>query len=73
VTGTIFHGTKIRLKRFNDDTHHALSSVHLPRYLAEFDFRHSTRDLDDGQRMAQVIGRVARRRLSYKPLTEGQA
>jgi len=60
-----------QLKRSIDGTHHALSSVHLPRYLAEFDYRYSTRDLDDGQRMAQVIGRVAGRRLSYKPLTQG--
>jgi transposase-like protein len=60
-----------QLKRSIDGTHHALSSVHLPRYLAEFDYRYSTRDLTDSQRMTQVIGRVAGRRLSYKPLTDG--
>lgn len=61
-----------QLKRSLDGTHHAVSVEHLPRYLAEFDFRHTTKDLDDSQRMARVIEQAAGRRLSYKPLTDGE-
>lgn len=32
-----------QLKRSLDGTHHHVSVEHLPRYLAEFDYRHSTR------------------------------
>ncbi len=55
-----------QLKRSLDGTHHHISKEHLPRYLAEFDFRYSTRDLTDTQRMQRLMGRTADRRLSYK-------
>jgi transposase-like protein len=58
-----------QLKRSLDGTYHHVSREHLPRYLAEFDFRYSTRELSDTQRMARLIGRTGGRRLSYKPLT----
>lgn len=59
-----------QLKRSLDGTHHAVSVEHLHRYLAEFDFRYSTRKMSDTERMREVVGtRVAGRRLSYKPLT----
>ncbi|MGI8806523.1 MAG: transposase [Acidimicrobiales bacterium] len=38
-----------QLKRSLDGTHHHVSVQHLPRYLAEFDFRYTTRK---GQRLA---------------------
>lgn len=35
---------------------------HLPRYLAEFDFRYSTRKMSDTNRMEQLVGQTAGRR-----------
>lgn len=57
-----------QLKRSIDGTHHNVSDHHLPRYLAEFDFRYSTRELTDGQRMGQLLGQVEGRRLTYRPV-----
>jgi hypothetical protein len=58
-----------QLKRSLDGTHHRVSRKHLHRYLAEFDFRHTTRGENDGQRFARLLGQVAGVRLSYRPLT----
>jgi hypothetical protein len=58
-----------QLKRSIDGTHHKVSTEHLPRYLAEFDFRYSTRMFDDSIRMRVVMGTTGGRRLSYRPLT----
>lgn len=55
-----------QLKRSIDGTHHHVSVEHLPRYLAEFDFRYSTRRMDDSARMARLMGQVAGRRLTYR-------
>jgi hypothetical protein len=55
-----------QLKRSIDGTHHAISVEHLPRYLAEFDFRYSTRKLTDGQRMQRLMERTHGRRLTYR-------
>jgi len=60
-----------QLKRSLDGTHHHISREHLNRYLDEFDFRYSTRQLTDTQRMARLMGQTAGRRLSYRPLTNG--
>lgn len=57
-----------QLKRSLDGTHHRVSVKHLPRYLAEFDFRYSSRKVTDSARMNTLMGRVGDRRLSYKPL-----
>jgi transposase-like protein len=59
-----------QLKRSLDGTHHHVSREHLSRYLGEFDFRFTTKDENDGQRMARLMGRAYGRRLSYRPLTE---
>ena len=40
-----------QLKRSLDGTHHAVSVEHLPRYLAEFDFRFSTCHRTDTERV----------------------
>jgi transposase-like protein len=43
------------LKRGVYGTFHNISEAHLHRYLAEFDFRANTRDLDDAERAASFI------------------
>jgi transposase-like protein len=58
-----------QLKRSIDGTHHHVSTVHLQRYLDEFDFRYTTRKLSDSLRMQQMIDQAHGRRLTYKPLT----
>jgi transposase-like protein len=55
-----------QLKRSIDGTHHNVSKVHLPRYLAEFDFRYSTRDMTDTERMTTLMGQTHGKRLTYK-------
>ena len=60
-----------QLKRSVDGTHHHISKEHLHRYLAEHDFRYSTRDLTDAQRMTELMQAVGGRRLSWRPLTQG--
>jgi transposase-like protein len=59
-----------QLKRSIDGTHHSVSVQHLPRYLAEFDFRYTHRDDTDAERMQRLIQRVAGRRLTYVKPTE---
>ncbi len=60
-----------QLKRSLDGTHHHVSTEHLHRYLAEFDFRASSHYVDDSTRMRSLIAQTGGRRLTYKPLTEG--
>jgi transposase-like protein len=55
-----------QLKRSLDGTYHAVSVEHLDRYLAEFDYRHSTCELTDTERVGRLVGRVAGRRLTYR-------
>jgi hypothetical protein len=55
-----------QLKRSIDGTHHHVSVEHLPRYLAEFDYRNSTRKLSDTARMERLMGQVEGRRLTYR-------
>ena len=59
-----------QLKRSIDGTHHHVSRAHLPRYLAEFDYRYTTRDLNDTARMQRLMGQTGGRRLTYRPLTD---
>lgn len=47
-----------QLKRSIDGTHHHCSSVHLQRYVGEFDYRYSTRKMNDSQRLSHLIGRT---------------
>lgn len=58
-----------QLKRSVDGTHHRVSDVHLDRYLAEFDFRYSTRDLSDTERMQRLLRQVGGKRLTYKRIS----
>lgn len=55
-----------QLKRSLDGTHHHVSREHLHRYLAEFDYRHTTRKMSDVARMRHLANRVAGRRLTYR-------
>jgi transposase-like protein len=59
-----------QLKRSLDGTQHHVSVEHLPRYLAEHDFRYSTRAMQDSQRMRGLVENTGGRRLTYKPLAE---
>lgn len=59
-----------QLKRSIDGTHHAISHEHLHRYLAEFDFRYSTRKMSDSQRLDVLLGRVQGKRLQYRAMSE---
>jgi len=54
-----------QLKRSLDGTHHHVSREHLPRYLAEFDFRYSTCHMTDEARMRH-LGRRMEGRLSLR-------
>jgi transposase-like protein len=54
-----------QLKRGLKGTHIHVSPEHLHRYLGEFDYRYSTCDMSDTERMADLATRVAGR-LTYK-------
>lgn len=54
------------LKRGVYGTFHSVSKKHLPNDLNEFEFRHNTRGLDDGTRVAKAIRRVDGKRLTYR-------
>ena len=60
-----------KLKRSIDGTNHHVSEKHLPRYLAEFDFRYSTRKDADGTRIEKAITRVTGKRLTYEETISG--
>lgn len=68
MTTNQVEGFFAQLKRSIDGTHHALSHEHLHRYLAEFDFRYSTRKMSDTDRLSLLIGKVDGRRLMYRPM-----
>lgn len=56
-----------QLKRSLDGTHHHVSTEHLSRYLAQFDFMYSNCKDTDSERMRRLLGQVTGRRLTYKP------
>lgn len=62
------------LKRGIIGVYHHVSKEHLPRYLAEFDFRYSNRSklgIEDGERMVRAITGARGKRLTYRQ-TNGQ-
>lgn len=59
-----------QLKRSLDGTHHHVSREHLARYLAEFDFRYSTRTITDAERFRMLVGQTGGRRLTYRPTSD---
>jgi transposase-like protein len=54
------------LKRAVTGTFHHISEAHLPMYLAEFDFRASTRDLTDAERAGLLLAGTKGKRLLYR-------
>jgi transposase-like protein len=56
------------MKRAVYGTHHSVSQAHLPRYLAEWDFKWNTRKVKDGERAAIALKGIEGKRLTYRPL-----
>jgi transposase-like protein len=54
------------MKRAVFGTHHSVSEAHLPRYLAEWDFKWNTRKLKDGERAALALKGAEGKRLTYR-------
>jgi transposase-like protein len=54
------------MKRAVFGTHHSISEAHLPRYLAEWDFKWNTRKMTDGERAAFALEGVEGKRLTYR-------
>jgi len=53
------------LKRGVNGTYHHVSEAHLPRYLAEFDFRYNARHVTDAERTRMALAGVVGKRLTY--------
>lgn len=68
-TNTV-EGFFANLKRGINGVYHHVSQAQLPRYLDEFDFRYSTRDLTDGQRTVQALVQAEGKRLRYEQALE---
>ena len=58
------------MKRAVFGTHHSISEAHLPRYLAEWDFKWNTRKMTDGERAAIALEGIEGKRLTYRPTNE---
>ena len=61
-----------QLKRSIDGTHHHVSERHLDRYLAEFDYRYTTRKMKDGERTELAIRKATGKRLLYEDPTDAE-
>lgn len=53
------------LKRGVNGTYHHVSEAHLPRYLAEFDFRYNARHVSDAERTRKALSMTVGKRLRY--------
>ena len=58
------------MKRAVFGTHHSISEAHLPRYLAEWDFKWNTRKMTDGERAAIALDGIDGKRLTYRQTNE---
>ena len=54
------------LKRGVIGTYHHWSEAHMHRYLAEFDFRYSTKDITDAERSTELLRGIVGKRLTYR-------
>lgn len=54
------------LKRGVIGTYHHWSEAHMHRYLVEFDFRYSTRNMTDAERTAEALKGARGKRLTYR-------
>ena len=59
------------LKRAYNGTFHHISPKHLQRYVNEFAGRHNLRPKDTADMMAEMVARMAGKRLTYQRLIEG--
>lgn len=59
------------VKRGIHGIYHAVSKRHLHRYMAEFAWRYSVRDLNDGERTALLIRQAIGKRLMYREPVDG--
>jgi transposase-like protein len=66
VTTNGIEGYFSLLKRGVVGTFHKVSEQHLPLYLAEFDHRHNTRTLTDGERTVIALQKTVGKRLHYR-------
>ena len=66
VTTNSAEGYFSLLKRGVVGTFHHVSKRHLPRYLAEFDYRYNQREVTDGERTHTALGKMEGKRLTYK-------
>ena len=66
VTTNTVEGFFSQLKRSLDGTHHYVSAEHLHRYVGEFDYRYSTRDMSNFDRMRSLTRKAGGRRLTYR-------
>jgi transposase-like protein len=53
-------------KRAVFGAHHSVSEAHLPRYMAEWDFKFNTRKMKDGERAALALKGAEGKRLTYR-------
>jgi len=60
------------MKRSVFGAHHSISEAHLPRYLAEWDFKWNTRKMTDGERAKTALRGIEGKRLTYRPTNEAQ-
>jgi transposase-like protein len=58
------------LKRGVIGTYHHWSAQHIHRYLAEFDFRYSTKQDTDADRTDQALKGIVGKRLTYRPISQ---
>ncbi len=71
VRGTFWYTNSVEsyfalLKRGIMGSFHSVSEAHLPRYLAEFDFRHNTRKISDSERADELLRGAKGKRLYYQ-------
>lgn len=70
VTTNAAEGFFSQLKRSIDGTHHHVSSQHLDRYLAEFDYKYNARKMKDSERMGLAVRKAAGKRLMYEKIVQ---
>ncbi len=66
ITTNTVEGFFAILKRGINGIYHNVSKEHLHRYLAEFQFRYSYRELEDGERTVLAIQKAQGKRLHYQ-------
>jgi transposase-like protein len=54
------------MKRAVFGTHHSISEAHLPRYLAEWDFKFNSRSISDAERAEVLLRGTQGKRLLYR-------